>query len=95
MILDGKKLNVGSSIWHIVHGAGTVQHVWDGAISVKLDGQNMIFNNRGQLDGSPVTSSKLIGLSKPMIIWPENGESLAGLQSLVLAAIDFKRGVGQ
>jgi hypothetical protein len=82
-------------IYHIIHGAGSVVMTDQSSFSATFGGQEMMFDLSGRVAGSPVTSTKVAGLNRPLIAWPANGESLAGLQSLVNAALDYKRGVGQ
>lgn len=68
MILDGKELSPGDSIYSLYRGAGVVQSVNPGNATVRFGSMLLVVSDANiQQNGQ-----KVIGLGKPLVYWPKN-----------------------
>jgi len=87
MIFDGKQLSIGSTVYSFTSGNGTVIMVTSASAVADFNGQEVAFNQLGQIVGSDPRSAKVIGLNVPLSIWPKDGENVQRLLPIINEAI--------
>jgi len=82
MNLDGSQLALGDNIYHLQFGLGTVIAVAPTNVQVDFDGM--------EITVSPATLKrhglKMVGRGQPLVTWPERGEDVVRLESLISEA---------
>jgi hypothetical protein len=86
MKFDSKQLSINDGIYHLSLGYGKVTMINADSALASFSGQIIGFNIEGRV-GSSV--EKVIGLARPMIVWPTDGEDITKLVPLVQAAIQL------
>jgi hypothetical protein len=89
MNLDGKQLTIGSKVYHLTLGVGTVQLANADSAMATFNGQSVGFNAAGMVGA---ITTKQVGLEKPLTVWGEAGEDVSKLVPIVKEAL-FLMGV--
>lgn len=84
MKIDKQQLSIGSSVYHIALGYGSVTMINANSALASFNGQTIGFNAQGKVNDGP---EKVVGLARPLIVWGNAGEDVAKLVPLVQAGV--------
>ena len=77
MILDGKDLNIGDKIYHFWRGDGFIVSINGTSATAEFNGNLLTFDSDGKINGI-----KLVGIGRPILIWPNGRETNADMIAL-------------